>query len=112
VNIQQPGVRCGMAPPPLRLLDCRRWGVLARRRVDGGEMTGEAGLADWLLAAGQGLLVVLFAVFFYLVIRLWLGMTRPGSAYNSGDLPRGGEVGRSGSVTGSEKPLTDQGNKP
>ena len=74
-------------------------------------MAEGAGVLDWLLVAGLGLIVALFLAFFYLVIRLCLGLAGSGCAYNSAQSPDSGQECGTLSVAGPEKPLTDQGNR-
>ena len=71
-------------------------------------MVDEAGWMGWLLVAGQGLLVVLFIAFFYLVIRLWFHLADSGCAYNSAPSPDAMPDGGSEGPSEQKTPSTDK----
>lgn len=74
-------------------------------------MEGITGLPDWLTVAAEVLIVVLFGVFFFLVIRLWRHLAGTGCAYNPAKSPGGGKESGTGSSVEPEKSLTDRGNR-
>ena len=68
-------------------------------------------MPEWLFEAAHGLLVVVFVIFFWLVIRLWMHLSRSASACNP-EQPAGSARGSDGADPPSRETNTRSGSGP